>query len=98
MLPFSSPEPSLGIKKAKLQWYPREPAEPGKRFRAALEALAYLIARAVGGWAMKQTGNGRAVVRCVRRFSQPFDLAALNAGFPPERPTDLPVELVVSDG
>jgi sugar (pentulose or hexulose) kinase len=48
VLPFSSPEPSLGIKKAKLQWHPREPAEPGKRFRAALEALAYLIARAVG--------------------------------------------------
>lgn len=48
VLPFSSPEPSLGIKKAKLQWHPREPAEPGTRFRAALEALAYLIARAIG--------------------------------------------------
>jgi sugar (pentulose or hexulose) kinase len=47
-VPFSSPEPSLGIKKAKLQWHPREPAEPGTRFRAALEALAYLIARAIG--------------------------------------------------
>jgi hypothetical protein len=46
------------------------------------------IARAVGGWAMRQTGNGRAVVRCIRRFSQPFNLAALNAGFPPDRPTD----------
>jgi hypothetical protein len=46
------------------------------------------IARAVGGWAMRQTGNGRAVVRCMRRYSQPFDLAALNAGFPPDRPTD----------
>jgi hypothetical protein len=46
------------------------------------------IARAVGGWAMRQTGNGRAVVRCLRRYSQPFDLAALNAGFPPDRPTD----------
>jgi hypothetical protein len=46
------------------------------------------IARAVGGWAMRQTDNGRAVVRCMRRYSQPFDLAALNAGFPPDRPTD----------
>jgi xylulokinase len=48
VLPFSSPEPSLGIKKAKLQWYPHEPTEAGKRFRTALEALAYLIARAIG--------------------------------------------------
>src|SRR5262245_49610269 len=47
------------------------------------------IARAVGGWAMRETGNGRAVVRCMRRFSQPFDLGTLNAGFPPDRPTDV---------
>jgi hypothetical protein len=46
------------------------------------------IARAVGGWAMRQTGNGRAVVRCVRRFSQPYDLSSINPGFPPDRPTD----------
>src|SRR4051794_20877881 len=46
------------------------------------------IARAVGGWAMRQSGNGRAVVRCMRRYSQPFDLAAVNAGFPADRPTD----------
>jgi hypothetical protein len=46
------------------------------------------IARAVGSWAMRQTNNGRAVVRCIRRMSQPFDLAALNPGFPPDRPTD----------
>jgi hypothetical protein len=46
------------------------------------------IARAVGRWAMRQSKNERAVVRCVRRFSQPFDLATLNPGFPPNRPTD----------
>jgi hypothetical protein len=46
------------------------------------------IARAVGGWAMRTTGNGRAVVRCMRRFSQPYDLSALNPGFPADRPTD----------
>src|SRR5436305_1401027 len=28
------------------------------------------------------------VVRCMRRMSQPFDLAALNTGFPADRPTD----------
>ena len=33
------------------------------------------IARPVGAWLIRQTNNGRAVVRCVRRMSQPFDLA-----------------------
>jgi len=46
------------------------------------------IARSIGGWAMRQSTNKRAVVRCLRRYSQPFELAALNAGFPPDRPTD----------
>jgi sugar (pentulose or hexulose) kinase len=47
VLPFSSPEPSLGVSAARVQWFPHEPAEAGKKFRAALEALAYLIARGV---------------------------------------------------
>jgi sugar (pentulose or hexulose) kinase len=47
VLPFIAPEPSLGVSAAKLQWFPVEPQEPGRRFRAALEALAYLIARGV---------------------------------------------------
>lgn len=47
VLPFSVPEPALGILQAGLEWHPAEPAEAGKRFRASLEALAYLIARAV---------------------------------------------------
>lgn len=47
VLPFASPEPSLGVSEPRVQWLPAEPAEAGKRFRAALEALAYLIARGV---------------------------------------------------
>jgi xylulokinase len=47
VLPFVYPEPSLGVMKPRLEWSPAEPREPGKRFRAALEALAYLIARGV---------------------------------------------------
>src|SRR5207245_3633847 len=47
VLPFIAPEPSLGVTAAKLQWFPAEPKEPGKKFRAALEGLAYLIARGV---------------------------------------------------
>jgi sugar (pentulose or hexulose) kinase len=44
VLPFASPEPSLGVAAPRVEWSPAEPAEPGRRFRAALEALAYLIA------------------------------------------------------
>jgi xylulokinase len=47
VLPFVAPEPSLGVTGERLQWYPAEPKEPGRRFRAALEALAYLIALGV---------------------------------------------------
>jgi sugar (pentulose or hexulose) kinase len=44
LLPFLAPEPSLGVSASGLKWHPREPEDPGERFRAALEALAYLIA------------------------------------------------------
>ena len=47
VLPFSSPEPSLGVKEPRVSWSPSEPTDAGTRFRAALEALAYLIALAV---------------------------------------------------
>jgi sugar (pentulose or hexulose) kinase len=46
-LPFAAPEPSLGVSQPQLSWYPAEPKEPGQRYRAALEALAYLIALGV---------------------------------------------------
>jgi sugar (pentulose or hexulose) kinase len=44
VLPFSSPEPSLGVTAPRVRWFPPEPSEPGRKYRAALEALAYLIA------------------------------------------------------
>jgi sugar (pentulose or hexulose) kinase len=47
VLPFSSPEPSLDVSVPRVQWFPAEPGEGGKKFRASLEALAYLIALAV---------------------------------------------------
>jgi sugar (pentulose or hexulose) kinase len=47
VLPFIAPEPSLGVSKPRLEWIPHEPKEPGKKFRASLEALAYLIALGV---------------------------------------------------
>jgi sugar (pentulose or hexulose) kinase len=47
VLPFASPEPSLGVSAARVQWFPAEPPGAGAKFRAALEALAYLIARGV---------------------------------------------------
>jgi sugar (pentulose or hexulose) kinase len=45
--PFMFPEPSLGVKKANLRWEPKKPTKEGVRFRAALEALAYMIALGV---------------------------------------------------
>jgi sugar (pentulose or hexulose) kinase len=47
VLPFITQEPSLGISQPRVQWFPSEPREPGQKFRAALEGLAYLIARGV---------------------------------------------------
>lgn len=45
--PFIVPEPSLGVKKRAFRWKPKQPKKDGVRFRAALEALAYLIALGV---------------------------------------------------
>ncbi len=47
VIPFIAPEPSLGVKKPRLEWLPQSPAQMGLRFRASLEALAYLIALGV---------------------------------------------------
>lgn len=47
VLPFALSEPSVGVLAPRVQWFPAEPTEPGVRFRAALEALAYLIALGV---------------------------------------------------
>jgi sugar (pentulose or hexulose) kinase len=47
VLPFVYPEPSRGVTAPRFQWLPSEPSDAGVRFRAALEALAYLIALGV---------------------------------------------------
>jgi len=47
VLPFTAPEPSLGVGKPRLEWIPKEPTDPGRKFRPSLEALAYLIALGV---------------------------------------------------
>ncbi|MHC4401032.1 MAG: xylulokinase [Planctomycetota bacterium] len=44
VLPFTKSEPSLGITQDPVpEWYPSKPQSEGERFRAALEAIAYLI-------------------------------------------------------
>lgn len=45
--PFVLSEPSLGVVSPRFGWQPHEPSEPGVRFRAALEAIAFLIALGV---------------------------------------------------
>lgn len=47
VLPFIHSEPSLGIAKPRFEWLGGEPEDMGTRYRAALEALAYLIALGV---------------------------------------------------
>jgi sugar (pentulose or hexulose) kinase len=47
IIPFLAPEPSLGVADADFRWEPKQPKDEGTRFRAALEALAYLIALGV---------------------------------------------------
>lgn len=59
------------------------------------EDLTSEIARAAGSFGMRQAKAQRAVVRCVRRMSQPFELAALNPGFPPDRPSDPAYDVTV---
>ena len=44
VLPFTRTEPSLGITRdPQPEWFPAKPQAEGRRFRAALEAIAYLI-------------------------------------------------------
>lgn len=57
--------------------------------------VASELAKGIGQWAMAKTGNQRAVIRAYRRMSQPFDLATLNPGFPPERPTDVAYDATI---
>lgn len=45
--PFVLSEPSIGMSEPNFNWIPKEPSDPGMRFRASLEALAYLIGLAV---------------------------------------------------
>lgn len=47
ILPFIVSEPSLGVNAPNLKWIGEEPTDPGVRYRACLEALAYLIALGV---------------------------------------------------
>src|SRR5262249_26190489 len=47
VLPFALSEPSVGVTAPGGPGVPPAPAEPGRRYRAALEALAYLIALGV---------------------------------------------------
>jgi len=50
------------------------------------DELSGEIARGVGGRLMREHDARRAVVRCVRRLSQPLDLSTLFAGFPADNP------------
>jgi sugar (pentulose or hexulose) kinase len=46
-MPFLFAEPSVGVLSPRVEWWPTEPQEMGRRVRAAFEAIAYLIALGV---------------------------------------------------
>ncbi len=54
---------------------------------AEVDELTGEIARGLGARILREHSAKRAVVRCVRRLSQPLDLTTLLAGFPPGEPT-----------
>lgn len=47
VLPFLLSEPSVGVEKPNVKWTPAEPTDRPVKVRACLEALAFLLARAV---------------------------------------------------
>jgi sugar (pentulose or hexulose) kinase len=47
VMPFALPEPSRNVNRSWVEWSPAEPRDAGIRYRAALEALTYLIAMGV---------------------------------------------------
>jgi xylulokinase len=47
VLPFLLSEPSVGVEKPHVKWTPSEPSDRPVKVRACLEALAFLLARAV---------------------------------------------------
>jgi sugar (pentulose or hexulose) kinase len=47
VLPFALSEPSRNVSEPRVEWTPSEPGDPGVRYLASLEALAYLIALGV---------------------------------------------------
>lgn len=53
------------------------------------------LAKSVGRRLMEEHQARRAVVRCLRRMSQPRDLALLDPGFPPDDPRDAAYDVTV---
>jgi hypothetical protein len=53
------------------------------------------IARSVGARILRETGNERAVLRCIRRESQPPPTVPLVAGYPESEPTNPAYDRVV---
>ncbi len=60
VMPYLLSEPSRNVNKSGLEWSPSEPSDPGVRYRAALEALAYLVA-----WGVQEHEAARQAVRRV---------------------------------
>ena len=90
--PFIYAEPSLGVAEPDFRWEPKKPADRGTRYRAALEALAYLIAlgveqHEVGGQKITRItvsgGGARSKLMCeilASVLNRPLELLASDEG------------------
>jgi sugar (pentulose or hexulose) kinase len=86
LLPFVAPEPSLGVSKPRVEWVPAKARKPGVKFRASLEALAYLTALGVRAHEQAgQTIKRITVSGGIARSSLMCDILASVLGRPLER-------------
>ncbi|MBO0697380.1 MAG: xylulose kinase, partial [Zavarzinella sp.] len=86
VLPFVLSEPSIGVLAPRFEWISSEPKDPGVRFRASLEALAYLIGLGV----REHEGAGQKVTRItvsggIARSALMIEILASVIGRPLER-------------
>jgi sugar (pentulose or hexulose) kinase len=63
VLPFLRGEPSVGVREPRVEWVGPAQADPGTRARAAMEAIAYLIALGVREHRREHARTGQDITR-----------------------------------
>jgi sugar (pentulose or hexulose) kinase len=63
VLPFLRGEPSVGVREPRVEWTGPDQGDPGTRARAAMEAIAYLIALGIREHRREHARNGQEITR-----------------------------------